>query len=99
SDPSRTPVTRLWSLHLLRCALDRHEAHRRPDHRLADRLGIVGIILVALAIGLHELWTEQVLARNALVHQRLSPRITCMFFAASDRVDPGCSPGSDCTVY
>src|SRR5208282_3497546 len=39
---------------LLRCAFDRHEAHRWPGHRLADRLGIIGVILVALAIGLHE---------------------------------------------
>jgi len=92
---------------LLRCALDRNKPHRRPAYRLADRLGIVGVILVALEVGLHELWAhqlhrmaellylarpvvrrtarfhprqtglqlcqqaEQVLARNAPVHQRL----------------------------
>src|ERR1700732_5029479 len=36
---------------LLRFALDRHKPHRRPGHRFAYRLGIVGVILVALAVG------------------------------------------------
>jgi hypothetical protein len=30
-----------------------HEPHSRPPHRLANRLGIGGIVLVALDVGLH----------------------------------------------
>ena len=37
---------------LLIDALDRHEAHRRPGHRLADGLGISGVGLSALHVGL-----------------------------------------------
>lgn len=33
--------------------LYRHEPHRRPRHRLADRLGIIGVGLTALDVGLH----------------------------------------------
>jgi hypothetical protein len=33
---------------LLLGAFDRHEAHRRPCYRLADCLGIGGIVLAAL---------------------------------------------------
>jgi len=36
---------------LLLRRLDRHKPHVRPTHRLADRLRIVGIVLVALHIG------------------------------------------------
>ncbi|VIO74458.1 hypothetical protein CI1B_52310 [Bradyrhizobium ivorense] len=38
---------------LLRDALHRHKAHRRPAHRLADRLRVPAIVLVALHIRLH----------------------------------------------
>ena len=38
---------------LLLGRLDRHEAHRRPRHRLADRLGVGRIRLAALDVGLH----------------------------------------------
>ena len=40
---------------LLRFALDRHKPHRRPGHRFAYRLGIVGVSLIALAVGGDEL--------------------------------------------
>jgi hypothetical protein len=42
--------------HQLRLVLDlshRHEAHVRPSHRLADRLGVDGVVLVAPHIRLH----------------------------------------------
>ena len=38
---------------LLLGALDRHEAHRRPRHRLADRGRIGSVVLAALDVGLH----------------------------------------------
>jgi len=40
---------------LLLGGLDRHKAHPRPAHRLADRLGIGGIVLVARHIRLDPL--------------------------------------------
>lgn len=40
---------------LLLLALDRHKAHVRSPDRLADRLGIVRVVLAALAVGDHEL--------------------------------------------
>ena len=33
--------------------LDRHEPHGRPLHRLADRLGVGGVVLLAPDVGLH----------------------------------------------
>ena len=38
---------------LLLDRFDLHKPHGRPPHRLADRLGVGGIVLVALDIGLH----------------------------------------------
>jgi len=38
-------------------ARHRHEAHARPRHRLAGRLGVVAVVLVALPVGRHELQT------------------------------------------
>jgi hypothetical protein len=35
---------------LLLWILDRHEAHRRPPHSLADRFGISRVVLVALHV-------------------------------------------------
>lgn len=46
-------------LSLLLGVLHRHKAHARALHRLADRLGIVAVVLVILAIGLHELRRHQ----------------------------------------
>ena len=39
--------------------LDRHEAHVGPSHRLADRLGVVAVVLAALAIRRDELRRHQ----------------------------------------
>jgi hypothetical protein len=36
---------------LLFIALDRHEAHAGPSHRLANGLGVVAVVLAALAVG------------------------------------------------
>jgi hypothetical protein len=47
------PMQRLQVL--LRCAFDRHKPHRRPGYRLAYRLGIVGVMFVALGVGSDEL--------------------------------------------
>ena len=47
------PVRRLDILLIHR--LHRHKAHVRPAHRLTDRLGIPGIVLVALHIRLYKL--------------------------------------------
>ena len=44
---------------LLLDGLHRHEAHARSTHRLADRFGIVGVVLIALHIRLHELRCDQ----------------------------------------
>ena len=44
---------------LLLDRLDRDEAHGRSRHRLADRFGVVAIILATLAIGRHELRRHQ----------------------------------------
>ena len=38
---------------------DLHNAHGRPSHRLTDRLGVSGIVLVALDVGLHILRRHQ----------------------------------------
>jgi len=50
---------------LLLYRLHRHEAHVRPAHRFADRLRIIGVVLVALHIRLHELRRNQ-LHRNSV---------------------------------
>ncbi|CAI2934343.1 conserved protein of unknown function [Aminobacter niigataensis] len=44
---------------LLLGRLHRHEAHRRPGHRLADGLGIGGIVFLPLQIRLHVLCRQQ----------------------------------------
>ena len=44
---------------LLLDRLDRDEAHGRPDHGLADRLGVGGVVLVRLDEGLHVLGRDQ----------------------------------------
>src|SRR6202000_776293 len=44
---------------LLFLALDRHELHRWPAHRLAQRLGVAAIVLVALDVGLDVLRRHQ----------------------------------------
>src|SRR5450631_4770796 len=49
----------LHQLTLLFGRLDLHEAHGRTPHRLADSLGIGGIVLVALEVGLHVLRRHQ----------------------------------------
>src|SRR2546427_4332359 len=36
-----------------------YEAHTQPAHCLADRLGIGGVVLVALDVGLYELRCDQ----------------------------------------
>ena len=38
---------------LLLDRFDLHKTHGRPPYRFADRLGVGGIILVALDVGLH----------------------------------------------
>ena len=45
--------TVLHQLTLLLGQLDPHETHGRAPHRLTDRLGVGGIVLVALDVGLH----------------------------------------------
>jgi len=50
-------VRRLYILLLYR--LHRHKAYVRPAHRLADRLGILGIALITLHIRLHKLRRNQ----------------------------------------
>ena len=44
---------------LLLDGLLRNEAHVGPRHGLADRLGIVGVVLLRLHIWLDELWRHQ----------------------------------------
>src|ERR1700730_6008848 len=44
---------------LLRCALDRHEPHRRPSDRLADPLGIIAVVLLVLTIRREQVRTHQ----------------------------------------
>ena len=44
---------------LLVDALDRHEAHGWPTHRLADRLGVGRVVLVPLEARLHMAWRHQ----------------------------------------
>ena len=47
------PRTMQHQATLLLGRFGRHEAHARPLHRLADGLGIGGVILLAFDIGLH----------------------------------------------
>src|SRR5258706_4424975 len=49
----------LHQLTLLFGRFDPHEAHGRAPNRLADRLGVSGIVLVALDVGLHILRRHQ----------------------------------------
>jgi hypothetical protein len=49
----------LHQLALLLGRLDLHKTHRRSSNRLADRLGVNGIVLVALDVGLHVLRRHQ----------------------------------------
>ena len=49
----------LHQLTLLLGRLDRYEPHGWTPHRLADRLGVGGIVLVALDVGLHILRRHQ----------------------------------------
>lgn len=53
---------------LLRRRLDPYKAHARSAHRLPDRLGIVGVELVALHLRLKELRRDQLhaIAGNGL---------------------------------
>jgi hypothetical protein len=44
---------------LLLAALDRHKAHPRPAHRLADRVGVNRVVLAAFDIGLDVLRRDQ----------------------------------------
>jgi hypothetical protein len=44
---------------LLLNTLHSNKAHVRSTHRFADRLGIIGVVLVALHVGLHELRRNQ----------------------------------------
>jgi hypothetical protein len=44
---------------LLLDRLDCHKAHVRSAHRFADRLGIVGVVLVAFHIRFDELWRDE----------------------------------------
>src|ERR1700730_14591262 len=44
---------------LLRLALDRDQAHRRPSDRFADRLGVARIVLVGLHVRPHKSCTHQ----------------------------------------
>ncbi len=41
------------------CGLRRHELHRRPLHRLGDRLRIAEVVLLSLRIGAHVLRRHQ----------------------------------------
>ncbi len=82
-------VTRAMQ-HQLPLLLDRfdlHKTHGRPPHRLADRLGIGGIVLVALDVGLHVLrrhqphlmaklreFTRPIVRRGAGLHADLARR-------------------------
>src|ERR1700730_9209885 len=59
---------------LLRFALDRHKPHRRPGHRFAYRLGIVGVILVALRGG-SRLARSLSFSRGAGLLSRARPRV------------------------
>src|SRR5262245_36903997 len=56
---SRSRVSMLHQLTLLLGRLDAYEAHGWASDRLADRLGISGIILVTLDISLHILRRHQ----------------------------------------
>ena len=49
------PEHRLAEHRLLLLALDRHKAHVWTPHRLADRLGVIRIVLPPLAVGNHVL--------------------------------------------
>ena len=56
-EPAANPMQRL-KIELLR-ALDRHESHRRPLHRLCDGLGVAVVVLLPFAEGLHVLSRNQ----------------------------------------
>src|SRR2546423_11948711 len=59
------PVKRLH-LELGSC-LDWHEAHRWAPGSLADRLGIVGVVLVGFDVGLYQSRTDQPYAMTQLL--------------------------------
>ena len=55
----RSRVAMQHQLALLLGRFDLHETHGRAPHRLADRLGVSRIVLVALDVGLHVLRWHQ----------------------------------------
>jgi hypothetical protein len=61
---------------LLRC-LDRHKAHARPRHRLANCLRISGIILLGLDVRFDELrWHQAYVMTECL--DLTGPEVTCV---------------------
>ena len=60
---------------LLIGCLVRHEAHGRPAHRLAQRLGVGRVVLAALDIGLHELRGDELdlVTRGRKPHSNRAP--------------------------
>ncbi len=59
---------------LLRRHLERHEAHRRPRGRFADRGRVVGVVLAALA--LHAVRRHEVRCHHSCVEPQ-SPQLAC----------------------
>src|SRR6476469_6391010 len=56
---SRSRKPTIIRARLLFSSLHRHEAHSRPAHRLAKRLGVGGIVLAALHVWLDQLRRDQ----------------------------------------
>ena len=84
------PVHRLDVLLLDR--LDRYVAHTPPAHRLADRLRVVGVVLVALHVRLHKL------RRNQLYHVALRLQQSCPVMRTAARLHPNLAARLDMTL-
>lgn len=48
--------------------LYRDKAHALAGHGLANRLGVVGVVLVALHVGPYELWGHELYAKPPRLH-------------------------------
>ena len=93
--PTSYSVHRLDVLLIYR--LDAHESHAGPAHRFADRLGVIGVVLVALHVRLHELRRNQLHLESFLLQlarpvMRATTRLHANLAAGLDRLEQHLHP-------
>ena len=79
---------------LLFAGLDRHEAHARPRRRLADRRGVGGVVLAALAF--HAVRRDEVRRNQPRIQPQRAQPARPVVRAASTPPSPPRSPRGSC---